>query len=160
MFTRQIPGFPGYFATSAGQIIGKRGKPLKPNSCNRGYSQANLCCKGKMYARATHQLILETFVGPCPDGMECRHLNGNKQDNRLKNLCWGTHKENVADRDKHGQTAIGEQQGQSKLTEINIQNIRRYYATGHYSQHELAKVFGVCVANINKIVHQKTWKHI
>lgn len=30
--------------------------------------------------------------------MECRHLNGNPVDNRLENLCWGTHSENEYDK--------------------------------------------------------------
>lgn len=41
-----------------------------------------------------HRLVLETFVGPCPDGMECDHVNRNRSDNRLKNLRWIPHNEN------------------------------------------------------------------
>ena len=41
-----------------------------------------------------HRLVLETFVGPCPDGMECDHVNRNRSDNRLQNLRWIPHNEN------------------------------------------------------------------
>ena len=41
-----------------------------------------------------HRLVLETFVGPCPDGMECDHRNRDGLDNRVDNLSWVTHSEN------------------------------------------------------------------
>lgn len=48
-----------------------------------------------------HRLVLITFVGPCPDGMECRHLDGNPSNNRVDNLRWGTKIENSNDRWYH-----------------------------------------------------------
>lgn len=49
-----------------------------------------------------HRMVLEAFVGPCPEGMECLHENDNPQDNRLVNLRWGTRSENQADRVRNG----------------------------------------------------------
>ena len=49
-----------------------------------------------------HVLVLSTFVGPRPDGMEVRHLDGNSLNNSLENLAWGTHKENTQDAFVHG----------------------------------------------------------
>ena len=45
---------------------------------------------------------METFIGPCPAGMEARHLNDVKKDNRLENLRWGTHGDNVQDAYNNG----------------------------------------------------------
>ena len=50
---------------------------------------------GKEYA--LHRVILETFVGPAPEGAVARHLNDVRTDNRLENLAWGTQQENVDD---------------------------------------------------------------
>ena len=44
-----------------------------------------------------HQLVAAAFLGPCPPGMEVRHANGQKDDNRLENLSYGTHQENMQD---------------------------------------------------------------
>jgi hypothetical protein len=44
-----------------------------------------------------HRLVLEHFVGPCPDGMECCHGDGNKRNNRVTNLRWDTHLNNMLD---------------------------------------------------------------
>lgn len=41
-----------------------------------------------------HRLVLETFVGPCPEGMECDHVNRDRSDNRLQNLRWVTSVDN------------------------------------------------------------------
>jgi hypothetical protein len=58
--------------------------------------------QGGSRAHYVHRLVLEAFVGPCPPGMETRHLNGDPSDNRLVNLAWGTPSENNLDRVKHG----------------------------------------------------------
>lgn len=54
------------------------------------------------------RLVLRTFRGEPPNlTMLVRHLNGIRDDNRLENLVWGTHDENMRDRDRHGTTARG-----------------------------------------------------
>ena len=42
-----------------------------------------------------HHAVLEAWVGPQPKGYECDHLNGNSLDNRVENLEWVTHQENM-----------------------------------------------------------------
>lgn len=50
-----------------------------------------------------HRLVLEAFVGPCPEGMEACHFpDRDPSNNRLENLRWGTHRENMDDMRKHG----------------------------------------------------------
>lgn len=59
----------------------------------------NLDVGGKTIVRSVHQLILETFVGPKPDGMEgCHYPDSDKSNNRLDNLRWDTHGENAKDK--------------------------------------------------------------
>lgn len=74
-------------------------RSLSPN--HKGYPKVTLWKDGKLVTRVVHRLVLESFVGPRPDGMECRHLNGNRQDARLSNLAWGTPMENAADKFDH-----------------------------------------------------------
>ena len=52
--------------------------------------------KQKIYR--VHKLVMLTFIGPVQEGLEIRHLNGNPQDNRLENLKYDTHSENMLDR--------------------------------------------------------------
>jgi hypothetical protein len=44
-----------------------------------------------------HQLIMVTFVGESPKGMEVLHNNGDPTDNRLENLRYDTRTENILD---------------------------------------------------------------
>lgn len=68
----------------------------------QGYIEVGLSKDGLQVQKKVHRLILESFVGECPDGMETRHLNGSSTDNRRLNLAWGTPSENTFDRVDHG----------------------------------------------------------
>lgn len=52
--------------------------------------------------RTVHQLVLESFIGPRPMGLEILHGNGIHADNRLDNLRYGTSGENKFDSVLHG----------------------------------------------------------
>lgn len=46
------------------------------------------------------------------------------------------------------------------LTPESVREIRHMYATGNYSQRELAKQFGVSGKSVCHIVHRKTWQNV
>lgn len=49
-----------------------------------------------------HFLVLRAFVGNPAFGQESLHNDGSRSNNRLGNLRWGTHGENLKDALKHG----------------------------------------------------------
>lgn len=51
---------------------------------------------------AIHRLVMLAFVGPRQDGMEVCHTDGNRMNNTLSNLRYGTHSENAQDIIRHG----------------------------------------------------------
>jgi len=57
---------------------------------------------GKRTRRLVHHLVARTFLGPQPEGLWIRHLNGISVDNRLDNFAYGTPLENTADAIRHG----------------------------------------------------------
>lgn len=67
-----------------------------------GHLKVGIRMGGRYHHAWVHRLVLEAFVGPCPPGMETRHLNGNPKDNRLENLAWGSATENAQDTKDHG----------------------------------------------------------
>jgi hypothetical protein len=99
-----------------------------------------------------HRLILETFVGPCPEGHETLHLDDNPRNNRLENLRWGTRKENHSTI----RWRRGEANGHSKLTEDDVRAIR----ASTESNCALARRLGVADTSISRIRNHKTWKHL
>jgi hypothetical protein len=67
-----------------------------------GYQRVKIAIDKKRRHMLVHQLVLETFVGERPSGMQCRHIDGNQLNNHVKNLRWGTASENKRDCVKHG----------------------------------------------------------
>ena len=102
-------------------------KILKPRQDIDGYMSVILNSKD---SKLVHRLVLETFDGPCPEGMETRHLNGNPADNRLENLCWGTSQQNEYDKIQHGTSNRGDRNGHSKLAEKQVRLIREEFKQG------------------------------
>lgn len=121
-----------------------------------GYQRVDLSKENRRSTKRVHWIVLTTFVGPCPDGMECRHLNGIRDDNRLENLKWDTHASNIADKAMHGTN-----QASKKLTEDNVRYIKeRLKSPYHGINVELARQFGVTKEAISHIRHGRTWAHV
>ena len=51
--------------------------------------------------KRVHALVARTFLG-LPEGRQVRHLNGDKRDNRLENLAYGTQSDQEQDKILHG----------------------------------------------------------
>jgi len=157
MTKKQIPGFSDYFATKDGQIISTKSgldRILRPGKATQvGYLLVVLCRDGKTFNRLVHRLVLLAFVGPCPEGMECCHNNGNPADNRLENLRWDTKSANQKDRILHGTTNRGSNSKQAKLTEEQVLEIYK----SKDKQTELAALFGVTNKAIHHIKSGKNW---
>jgi HNH endonuclease len=169
---RPAPGLLGYCvgsdATFWSRRIGGRPVRLAPAwrqkrssfSRNPGYFFYSLRVVGGHRGRKyVHRLVLETFIGPCPPGMECRHLNGNCLNNSLRNLCWGTSQANSEDTKRHGRQMAGSRFPHAKLKEADIPDIRRLYAEG-WLQCQLARFFDVSECMISLVLHGKRWKHV
>jgi len=75
-------------------------------------------------------------------------------------LFLGTAKDNSQDMVNKGRSASGENQGAAKLTEIKVSEIRKLYATGKYTQRQLAAQFAVDQKAIWSILTGKTWKQV
>jgi hypothetical protein len=133
-------------------------KRLKHKADKRGRHFVNLCDgRGGVRRASVHRLVLEAFVGPCPDGMECCHYDDDQTNNNIDNLRWDTHGANVADRIRNGKFPSGERNSQAKFTEINVRTIRAELTRG-VSQRELGRRFGVSPPTIADIAHRRTWR--
>lgn len=162
---KTIPNFEDYAITKDGCIWSKRRyKWLCTHFDKDGYVKISFLKSGRHQTKAIHRLVLETYIGPCPRGMQCRHINSNPTDNRLSNLCWDTLKNNQADRIKYstapGLKTKGENHYQAKLKEKDVRMIIYMWNTGLFMQKEIAKVYNISRSAIEQIVTKRTWKHI
>lgn len=72
-----------------------KGKVLKNIERSNGYLGVRLTKNGKTKAFKVHRLVAEAFI-PNPEDKPCvDHINTIKNDNRVENLRWATHKENM-----------------------------------------------------------------
>lgn len=138
---------------------------MKTSLTANGYQRVTLRRKGVNKTMVVHRIVLEAFVGRRGAGQLCRHLNGCRTDNKLRNLCWGTPEENVADSKRHGtfRCGVGERQGSSRLTAKAVIDIRQEYRRdGHNKSNAgiLARKYGVARDTVLKVVSRKTWAHI
>jgi hypothetical protein len=167
---KPIPDFPGYEVSDHGRVrsywkitpIG-RGKGTKSTielspqrivkSCVyfKKYLTIGLWKDRKHTTIAIHTLVLEVFVGPAKKGEVCRHLDGNRLNNRRINLCWGTYKENSLDRLKHGTMYFGTNLYNTKLTDEQVSEIRKMAQDGHCNK-EIAAIFKVGRGHIASII--------
>lgn len=166
---KPIKNFPGYAVKDDGTIwtcrprnglgrLKEQYKKLKPSRMKKtGHLYVRLRKNGAHHKRYVHRLVLESFRGKCPKGLECRHLDGNPSNNRLGNLRWGTRKQNQSDRNKHGTSNHGDRNGQSKLTFDQVEGIRKRYSKGNTTQLTLAKEFGISEGAVSKIVNFKSY---
>lgn len=75
---------------------------LKHGKTTQGKPQVHLSGNGRKKVREVHILVLEAFVGQCPQGLEACHENDVADDNRLENLRWDTHSANESDKVRNG----------------------------------------------------------
>lgn len=167
---KTIPNFPDYSITKDGKVwsvprIGTRGGWIKsfPGKTG-GYICINLYFNNKKCQRKIHRLVLETYVGPCPIGMEGCHNNDIKTDNRLENLRWDTKSANIKEAIIHGNHPAAHQNGEknprANLTEVKVRVIRYLRKVARFPLKDIAWQFDVGIAAISKICIGKRWKYL
>jgi len=123
---------------------------------------------GKWEPVTMHRWTMTQVMGrPLRQTEVVLHLCDNRLCYRVDHLKIGTVKENNADmvaKRRNSRPPVngfkGEDHPSARLTEDDVREIRRLWATGEHSQHALAKQFGVKNAAIFKIVHRQRWSHI
>src|SRR4051812_19574137 len=104
---RQIPGYAGYRAGCDGTVwschkrggaggLGETWRQLRP-AFHKRHGRFNYCVRverRKVTRRAAY-LVALAFHGPRPAGLEIRHLDGDRTNDRPDNLAYGTHQENM-----------------------------------------------------------------
>jgi hypothetical protein len=155
----------------------KRGNKLLKQSENaKGYPRVQLSRNGKSWSRVVHSLVAETFIGERPSGLQVRHLDGDKSNNDVSNLAYGTAAQNEADKALHGTKSIGEKNGtytkpesrprgsghgKTVLHENDVIYIKAQLDIGGRGVGaKLARTFGVSPQTISDIKSGRVWSHV
>lgn len=111
-----VRGFEGYEVSSLGRVRSLRRVTMRSNGSPHtvkgrirkltvqpnGYNYVTFRRDGKTYCRQVHRIVLDSFRPAPAEGLDVRHLNNVRTDNRLENLTWGTRSENERDKAAHG----------------------------------------------------------
>jgi len=170
-----IAGTDGKFEVSDhGRVRGPRG--LKTTTPDRyGYPRSFLFLNGERVGKSVHSLVAAAFIGPRPAGYDVDHIDRDKANNRVENLRYVTHAENMRlafpdrkvhpprpprpprSRVKRGPASLkGEMNGRSVLTAEQVQAIRSAARPGYGAA--LARQYGVSKVTISDILAGRTWK--
>lgn len=169
---KDIPGYVGeYQASSLGRvkslrrlvnckggvrIVAEKIKAATLNNQN-GYLAVTLRTRD---TKSVHSIVAMAFFGDRPEANTVNHKDGNKQNNRLNNLEYVPHKENIAHAIRTGLTDNnGENNGCSKMSEAQVVEAHGLYASG-MSMKAVAEQFGVRKQAIGKIVLGHRWSHL
>lgn len=160
---KKIKEFPNYSASSLGKIRNDKSGHIKAHcSDGRGYRLVFLYSNKIGKTVRVHILIAKTFI-PNPENKEyINHKDGIKDNNVVSNLEWVTPKENSDHATSLGLQNIrkGSDHGMSKLTEIEVKEIRELKQSTNISIDELAAKYGLKKRSIYSILSRETWKHI
>jgi hypothetical protein len=124
---------------------------------HKGYYRIGLHKDKKITKLFVHRLVLEAFVGPCPEEMEARHLDGNPKHNCVENLEWGTRIENRHDRIRHGRNNRGEDHPMATLNVDQVKEIKKLLKENRLHEHQIGELFGVSRDVVSKIRQGKNW---
>lgn len=94
---KDYPGYEGlYAATRDGKVWSyKSGRFLTPSNNGKGYLKVNLNKDGKSTQKLVHRIIAETFIPNPENKPQVNHIDEDKTNNKVSNLCWMTAKENT-----------------------------------------------------------------
>jgi hypothetical protein len=143
---------------------------LKPRLTERGYGVLSLTVSGQRKDVRLNRVICEAWHGPAPfPEAVARHLDDDRSNNVVTNICWGSQSDNVHDAMRNGKSdpaangragaakISGEKSYLAKMTWESVRDIRARAKAGD-SISQIARDLGFDRSNISLIVNNKTWK--
>lgn len=161
-FWLPVTGYEGlYEVSNLGSVRNAiSGRVLRPG-LNRGYRHVALYRDNDGgTTRYVHAMVLAAFCGPAPfPGFEACHNDGDRANNRLTNLRWGSRQDNVDDRVRHGRQQRGTRCRTTRLTEDQVKQMRDDCRAGQ-STRSLARQYGISNGAAWSAIVGATWKHV
>jgi hypothetical protein len=149
--------------TVKGSLWERRGEMVKQGTSKKGYKTVSRTKKdGTKTSAQVHRLVAQTFIEN-PDNLpEVNHKDGDKKNNRVKNLEWITTLDNIRHAWDTGlcKAKSGTDHHGSKLTWDDVKLIRAFYEFRHpcWNSKNLAKHLGVNDTTVRNVAHGIIWK--
>ena len=154
---RAVAEAPEYQVSNTGLIRSTyTNRPLIGGTDKNGYHKLVMCSRGRHIHRRVCALVCAAFHGPRPTGAVTRHKDGTTTNDSADNLEWGTQRENIGDKVRHGTAQIGVKHPAAILTEDDVRAIR---ASTEPSKVVAAR-YGMSVPNVYAIRSRRNWRHV
>ena len=160
---REIPGFEGlYWISSKSRIksrnqgIRNQERILKPIHNKRGFLAVYLHKNNRKHSFSLHRLLGKVFLPNPQNKPQVIHINGNRKDNRLENLCWATNSESQKNAVGLGlkQAVIGEDNvGSVAVVQLSLESGREIKRWGCVT--DVERELGIWHSNIAKVCRGK-----
>lgn len=163
---RPYPKDKRYIISNKGDIISftkiAKGRLLAKGSLNNsGYAFLSVTTReGKRTSKGIHRVVVETFIGNIPKGMTVNHIDGDKQNNSIKNLEICSYRDNLMHAKKTGlNMQKGDTHSEAKLKCSDIPGIVELYKKFH-TYREIGKIYGISPYTVGNIVGGQSWVHV
>lgn len=163
---KDIIGYEGLYQVSnfgnvksLGNNFTRKERLLKLSPQSKGYLTVVLQKNGKRKTTLVHRLVAEYFIPNLDKKLQVNHINGIKTDNRVENLEWVSHRENLDHAIKNNLTLKGEENPNSKLKDVDVIKIHSLLQKGVTTK-ELSESYNVSYSTIDGIRKNTYWKHL
>ena len=168
---RPIPGWETLYEVSDDGVIRSIGRYVRAKNNKRAFRKGRVLAQvrktnGYLCVTLTdgrrrpqlsvHALVARAFLGERPLGLHVLHGDGDKSNNSINNLRYGTPAENIADTARHGRRPRGENSPHAKLTEAQVHAIRAW--DGPLT--DLVGMYPVSREHLYAIRVRRVWRHI
>ena len=139
----------------------QKGITIKLTINSDKYYCVTLGKNGKHKTFTVHRLVAIAFLENTLNNNIINHKDGIKTNNHYTNLEWCTTQQNTQHATENNLIPFGENHGMSKLTDMQVLEIReKYNPKGVYSSYRLAVEYNVSRVLINQVVRRKIWKRV
>ena len=165
---KTLPGYSSYAVDENGNIwrtvwpanqAGRSPLMMKSHRSGRyGYRTVKLVDDDGQQRHVTvHRMVAIAHLGPRPEGLQVRHLDGDNQNNHPSNLAYGTPQQNIDDRGRHRGHASGERNASARITTMDVASIRTQRSLGR-SYYAIAADLGLTRSHGRRICLGLSWK--
>lgn len=149
-----------YAVSSEGEVANTdTGRVLRQTDDGHGYLAVTIWQDTMSAKEKVHRLVASAFLSQPEGANTVNHKNGVKTDNRVVNLEWLSHADNMKHAWREGLMHRGSDSVLSVLTEESVLKIELLMQKG-LSNAAIAQRFGVVRGTVSKIRSKETWKHV
>ena len=163
---KDVVGYEGFYQVSnfgnvksLGNKFSRKERLLKLSFQSKGYLTVVLQKDAKRKMVLVHRLVAEHFIFNIYNKPQVNHINGIKTNNRVENLEWVSHRENLDHAIHNDLTLKGEKNKKSKLKDVDVIEIHSLLQKGTTTK-ELSETYNVSYSTIDGIRTNRYWKHL